>query len=333
MIVGMILEPIPATAISFIAVTVSVLSANWVLFGAQELAEPGFKAGKEALKWGLAGFSSTTVWLVFGAFIFALGYEATGLGRRIALFPVKFMGKRTLTLGYAVVIIDILLAPFTPSNTARTGGTVFPVVKTCRRCSIPSPTILFTPHRRLPDVDDGGRHQHQLLDVRHRRRAERAGHRVRRQDRRGAHQLDAVVPGVPAGRPAAADHRAADLLLPVQTGRDPQQRSGRPGGYRAGEMGKLTRKEYTLIGRCCSACACGCSAANAGRYRGVSAGGVTDAGAARGVVERDHKYSSARNTLVNPATLVVMANGLTRSGFIDWFAQTMSTHRTASRRT
>lgn len=86
MIVGMILEPIPATAISFIAVTVSVLSANWVLFGAQELAEPGFKAGKEALKWGLAGFSSTTVWLVFGAFIFALGYEATGLGRRIALF-------------------------------------------------------------------------------------------------------------------------------------------------------------------------------------------------------------------------------------------------------
>ncbi len=113
---------------------------------------------------------------------------------------MKFMGKRTLTLGYAVVIIDILLAPFTPSNTARTGGTVFPVVKTCRRCSILSPTILFTPHRRLPDVDDGGRHQHQLLDVRHRRRAERTGHRVRRQDRRGAHQLDAVVPAfLPVG--------------------------------------------------------------------------------------------------------------------------------------
>ena len=35
-------------------------------------------------------------------------------GRRIALFLVKFMGKRTLTLGYAIVIIDILLAPFTP---------------------------------------------------------------------------------------------------------------------------------------------------------------------------------------------------------------------------
>ncbi|MNC27054.1 Citrate carrier [compost metagenome] len=38
------------------------------------------------------------------------------------------------------------------------------------------------------------------------------------------------------------------------------------------------------------------------------------------------QYSSAWNTLVNLATLVVMANGLTRSGFIDWFAETMSTH-------
>ncbi len=90
---------------------------------------------------GLAGFSSTTVWLVFGAFIFALGYEVSGLGRRIALFLVKFMGKRTLTLGYAIVIIDILLAPFTPSNTARTGVRFFRSLKTCRRCLNHSRTI------------------------------------------------------------------------------------------------------------------------------------------------------------------------------------------------
>lgn len=129
MIVGMILEPIPATAISFIAVTICVIGSNYLLFDAKELADPAFNAQKQALKWGLAGFSSTTVWLVFGAFIFALGYEVSGLGRRIALFLVKFMDKRTLTLGYAIVIIDILLAPFTPSNTARTGVTVFPVIK------------------------------------------------------------------------------------------------------------------------------------------------------------------------------------------------------------
>jgi L-tartrate/succinate antiporter len=39
------------------------------------------------------------------------------------------MGRRTLTLGYAVAIADLLLAPFTPSNTARSGGTVYPVIR------------------------------------------------------------------------------------------------------------------------------------------------------------------------------------------------------------
>jgi L-tartrate/succinate antiporter len=61
--------------------------------------------------------------------MFALGYEKTGLGRRIALLLVKAMGRKTLTLGYAVTIADTLLAPFTPSNTARSGGTIYPVIR------------------------------------------------------------------------------------------------------------------------------------------------------------------------------------------------------------
>jgi len=61
--------------------------------------------------------------------MFALGYEKTGLGRRISLWLVKTMGKRTLTLGYAVMIADGILAPFTPSNTARSGGTIYPVIR------------------------------------------------------------------------------------------------------------------------------------------------------------------------------------------------------------
>ena len=61
--------------------------------------------------------------------MFALGYEKTGLGRRIALVLVKAMGRKTLTLGYAVVIADAILAPFTPSSTARSGGTIYPVIK------------------------------------------------------------------------------------------------------------------------------------------------------------------------------------------------------------
>src|SRR4029434_9773572 len=68
-------------------------------------------------------------WLIFGAFMFALGYEKTGLGQRIALILVKAMGLKPLTLGYAIMLADLLLAPFTPSNTARSGGTIYPVIR------------------------------------------------------------------------------------------------------------------------------------------------------------------------------------------------------------
>lgn len=89
-------------------------------------------------------------------------------------------------------------------------------------------------------------------------------------------------------------------------------------------MGMLTRKEYTLLGLVMfSVC------------RWVFTGKLLDATVvcllavslmlALHVVSRKDitRYSSAWNTLVNPVTLVVMANGLTRS---DWFAQTMNTH-------
>ena len=128
-IVGLMLEPLPGGAIGLIGVTVVTVLSQWVLFAPAELAKPGFKSFNAALTWALSGFSNTTVWLIFGAFMFALGYEKTGLGKRLALWLVQKMGRRTLTLGYAVVIADTILAPFTPSNTARSGGTVYPVIR------------------------------------------------------------------------------------------------------------------------------------------------------------------------------------------------------------
>ena len=128
-IVGLMLEPLPGAAIGLIGVVLVTVLAPYVLFGPAELAKAGFKPANAGLSWALSGFANTTVWLIFAAFMFALGYEKSGLGRRIALVLVKAMGKRTLTLGYAVTIADLLLAPFTPSNTARSGGTVFPVIR------------------------------------------------------------------------------------------------------------------------------------------------------------------------------------------------------------
>ena len=128
-IVGLMFEPLPGGAIGLIGVTLVTVLSEQVLFGPDQLAKPGFKAVNASLSWALSGFSNSTVWLIFGAFMFALGYEKTGLGRRIALILVKSMGRKTLTLGYAVAIADTILAPFTPSNTARSGGTIYPVIR------------------------------------------------------------------------------------------------------------------------------------------------------------------------------------------------------------
>ena len=128
-IVGLVLEPLPGAAIGLIGITVATVLAPFVLFGPAELAKAGFKPANASLSWALSGFSNTTVWLIFAAFMFALGYEKTGLGRRISLALVKLMGRRTLTLGYAVAFADLLIAPFTPSNTARSAGTVYPVIR------------------------------------------------------------------------------------------------------------------------------------------------------------------------------------------------------------
>jgi L-tartrate/succinate antiporter len=116
-IIALILEPIPAAAVGLIGVTAATVSLL-------VMAKPA-----EGIRWALSGFQDGTVWLIFVAFMFALGYEKTGLGRRVALNLVRWLGKRTLGLGYAVALADLALAPFTPSNTARSGGTIFPVIK------------------------------------------------------------------------------------------------------------------------------------------------------------------------------------------------------------
>ncbi|AJJ09674.1 citrate carrier [Yersinia rohdei] len=328
MIVGMILEPIPATAISFIAVTICVLSSDWVLFSAAEVADASFNGSKESLKWGLAGFSSTTVWLVFGVFIFALGYEATGLGRRIALFMVKFMGKSTLMLGYAIVIIDIMLAPFTPSNTARTGGTVFPVVK-----NLPP---LFDSYPNDPSSRRIGGYLMWMMVI-------------------GTSISSSMF--VTGAAPNVLGIEFVNKIAGVNIGWMQWFMAFLPVGlillivapwlsyvlYKPGvtksdevsawaqtalsEMGALTRKETTLIGLVLLSL---CLWVFGGKFIDATAVGLLAVSlmlALHVVSWRDiTKYSSAWNTLVNLATLVVMANGLTRSGFIDWFANTMSTH-------
>lgn len=127
-IAALVTEPLPNAAVGLIGLTLAAVLSRWTLFGPADLAKPGFNVVSQSVNWALSGFASTTVWLVGGAFMFALGYEKTGLGQRIALLLVRALGKRTLTLGYATTFADMILAPFTPSNTARGAGILFPVV-------------------------------------------------------------------------------------------------------------------------------------------------------------------------------------------------------------
>lgn len=80
------------------------------------------------LKQALSSFSSQIVWLTFIAFLLARGFIKTGLGARIAYCFVLVMGKSTLGLGYGLASTELLLAPFTPSNTARGAGIIYPIV-------------------------------------------------------------------------------------------------------------------------------------------------------------------------------------------------------------
>ncbi len=110
-IVGCILKPLPIGAVAIIGLTTSTL------------------LGTTDINTSLSGFSESSIWLIVIAFFISRGFIKTGLGKRIAYKFVQLFGKSTLGLCYSVIFCDLVLAPATPSNTARAGGIIYPIVK------------------------------------------------------------------------------------------------------------------------------------------------------------------------------------------------------------
>src|SRR6476661_4525484 len=110
-ILGLILQPLPMGAMVLIAVITTALTETLSIGDA------------------LNGFSNPTVWLIFVAFLFARAFAKTGLGRRVAFWFIGAFGHKTLGLGYALAISDLVLSPAIPSGAARTGGVLFPIVR------------------------------------------------------------------------------------------------------------------------------------------------------------------------------------------------------------
>ena len=77
----------------------------------------------------LAGFGNSSIWLIVAAFLFAKSFIKTGLGRRIAFWLITKMGTSTLKLAYTIILSDLIISPATPSNAARAGGILFPIVR------------------------------------------------------------------------------------------------------------------------------------------------------------------------------------------------------------
>ncbi len=110
-IFGLILAPLPMGAVVIIGLTMTTLTGI-------------FKIGQ-----ALSGFANTSVWLIAAAFLFARAFIVTGLGRRISYLFIRAFGRKTLGLAYAVVGSELVLSPGIPSNTARAGGILFPIVR------------------------------------------------------------------------------------------------------------------------------------------------------------------------------------------------------------
>ena len=110
-IAGLILQPIPGGALVLLAVTLSAL------------------VGGLTISQALGGFGDPTVWLVMASFFISRALLNTGLARRIALFFVRQFGKSSLGICYALTVSDCILASIIPSNGARSGGVILPIVR------------------------------------------------------------------------------------------------------------------------------------------------------------------------------------------------------------
>jgi divalent anion:Na+ symporter, DASS family len=77
----------------------------------------------------LSSFANPLIWLIGVAIMISRALIKTGLGARIGYGFITLFGKHTLGIGYALAAADLTIAPVTPSNTARGGGIIHPIMR------------------------------------------------------------------------------------------------------------------------------------------------------------------------------------------------------------
>lgn len=117
-IAAIISNALPIGAISIIAIALVALT---------KVTNPDSASG--ALADALSGFSNDLIWLIGSSIMISISLIKTGLGQRIGYFFISLVGKNTVGIAYALSIAEVVLAPVTPSNTARGGGIIHPIMR------------------------------------------------------------------------------------------------------------------------------------------------------------------------------------------------------------
>ncbi|MDQ0200645.1 anion permease [Neobacillus ginsengisoli] len=110
-IIGLISKPLPMGSVAILSLTSTVITQTLTI------------------EQSLSGFQNSTIWLIVIAFFISRGFIKTGLGSRVAYVFVKKFGKKTLGLSYSLIASDLILSPAMPSNTARAGGILLPIIR------------------------------------------------------------------------------------------------------------------------------------------------------------------------------------------------------------
>ncbi|VFQ88069.1 unnamed protein product [Cuscuta campestris] len=110
-IAGLILSPLPVGGWAFACLTLAVLTKTLTFSAA------------------FSAFTNEVIWLIVCSFFLSRGFIKTGLGDRVAMLFVRWLGKNTLGLSYGLVLSEALISPAMPSTTARAGGIFLPIIK------------------------------------------------------------------------------------------------------------------------------------------------------------------------------------------------------------
>lgn len=82
-----------------------------------------------AMQDALSSFANPLIWLIGVSIMISRGIIKTGLGERVGYYFIAIWGKKTIGIAYSLAVTELMLAPVTPSNTARGGGIIHPLVR------------------------------------------------------------------------------------------------------------------------------------------------------------------------------------------------------------